>query len=200
MRSESKTATGCRDRRAASRSWLLFSFAPSLHHCIHLLDCQIWREYRSSRQRITKEALAWPMPLPKSLCRPVRRTSSSSSAGTQRRKCRTCNNLDPRGHASSVQDTEALKEPRATLDLVIDALALSNVKPATNGRCRFCTVLVQALDAFFDAWRGARCRVNVNIREKGTIKVSLDGAQWTNRMIEIYAGSGRQRVRTLSIP
>src|SRR5690242_14755033 len=131
MRSESKTATGCRDRRAASLSWLLFSFAPSLHHCIRLLDCQLWREYRSSRQRITKEALAWPMPLPKSLRRPVRRTSSSSSAGTQRRKCRTCNNLDPRGHASSVQDTEALKEPRATLDLVIDALALSNVKPAT---------------------------------------------------------------------
>jgi hypothetical protein len=140
------------------------------------------------------------MPLPKSLRRPVRRTSSSSSAGTQRRKCRTCNNLDPRGHVSSAQDTESLREPRSTLNLVIDTLALSNVEPATNGGCRFCTVLVQALDAFFDAWRGARCRVNVNIREKGTIKVSLDGERWTKQMIEIYAGSGRQRVRTRSVP
>lgn len=60
-------------------------------------------------------------------------------------------------------------------------------------------MLVQALDAFFDAWRGARCRVNVNIIEKGTIKVSLDGPQWRNQVIEIYAGSGRQRVRILSI-
>lgn len=184
--------------RQSSR--LLFSFAPSLHHCIHLLDCQIWRGYRSSRRRINKDAPAWPMPLPKSLRRPVRRTSSSSSAGTQRRKCRTCNNLDPRGHANSVLDTEALNEPRATLDLILDALALSNAKPATNGGCRFCTVLVQALDAFFEAWRGARCRVNVNIREKGTIRVSLDGVQWTNQMIEIYAGSGRQCICILSVP
>lgn len=131
------------------------------------------------------------MPLPKSLRRPVRRTSSSSSAGTQRKKCRTCNNLDPRDHTNSVQDTEALKESRATLDLVIDSLALLNVKPATSGGCRFCTVLGQALDSFIPNWRGARCRVNVNIKEKGTIKVSLDGVQWANQMIEIYAGSGR---------
>jgi hypothetical protein len=34
-----------RGRRAASLSWLLFSFAPSLHHCIHLLDCQLWQGY-----------------------------------------------------------------------------------------------------------------------------------------------------------
>lgn len=139
------------------------------------------------------------MPLPKSLRRPVRRTSSSPSTGTQRRKCRMCNNLDPRGHTNSIQDTEALEEPRATLDLVIDALALSNVKPATNGGCRFCTVLIQALDAFFDKWRGARCRVKLNIKEKGTIKVSLDGSRWVNQMIEIYAGSGRHCVPPISI-
>lgn len=130
------------------------------------------------------------MPLPKSLRRPVRRTSSASSAGTsQRKKCRVCNNLDPRGHANSVEDAEARAETRASLSLVLDALTLSNVKP---GGCRFCHVLAQALDAFFEKWRGARRRVNVDIKEKGTIKASLEGSQWGNQVIEIYAGSGRQ--------
>src|SRR5690242_13120445 len=132
------------------------------------------------------------MPLPKSLRRPVRRTSSASSAGTsQRKKCRVCNNLDPRGHANSIEDAEARTETRASLNLVLDALTLSNIKYKSGGGCRFCIVLVQALDAFFEKWRGARCRVNVDIKEKGTIKVSLDGSQWENRMIEIYTGSGR---------
>ena len=141
------------------------------------------------------------MPLPKVLRRPVRRTSSASSAGkAQRRRCPTCNNLDPRGHVNSTQDAESLKEPRASLALVLDALALANINSTTRGGCRFCAVLVQALDAFFEAWRGARCRVNVNIREKGTIRVSLDGVQWTNQMIEIYAGSGRQCICILSVP
>jgi hypothetical protein len=137
------------------------------------------------------------MPLPKALRRPVRRTSSASSAGkAQRRKCPTCNNLDPRGHVNSTQDAESLKEPRASLTLVFDALALANINSTTRGGCRFCAVLVQALDAFFEKWRGARCRVNVDIKEKETIKVGLDGAQWAKRAIEIYAGSGRRYVFT----
>lgn len=133
------------------------------------------------------------MPLPKALRRPVRRTSSTSSAGTgQRRKCSQCNNLDPRGHVNSSQDAENLKEPRASLSMVLDALDLANSRSTTSGGCRFCAILVQALDAFFDNWRGTQCRVNVDIQEKGTIKVGLDGAQWARRMIEIYAGSGRR--------
>ena len=131
------------------------------------------------------------MPLPKSLRRPVRRTSSASSVGTSRKKCRTCNNLDPRGHTNSIEDAEAQKDPRVSLNLVLDALALSNIGSTTSGGCRFCAVLAQVLDAFFDKWRGSRCRVNVNLKEKETIKVSLDGAQWANQMVEIYSGSGR---------
>ena len=138
------------------------------------------------------------MPLPKALRRPVRRTSSASSAGkAQRRKCPTCNNLDPRGHVNSTtQDAESLKEPRASLILVLDALALANIKFTTRGGCRFCAIIVQALDAFFEKWRGTRYRVNVDIKEKDTIKVGLDGAQWAQRAIEIYAGSGRHYVST----
>ena len=102
-----------------------------------------------------------------------------------------CNNLDPRGHTNSIQDVEVQKSPRASLDLVLDALALSNIRSPTSGGCRFCNVLAQALDAYFGKWRGIRCRVNVYLKEKGTIKVSLDCAQWANQMVEIYSGSGR---------
>ncbi|KAF1833342.1 HET-domain-containing protein [Decorospora gaudefroyi] len=126
------------------------------------------------------------MPLPKSLRRPVRRTSSSSTSQHQRKKCRMCNNLDPRGHASSSYQSEAAKEPLASLSLVLDALSLSKTK---QGTCRFCHVLTLVLDAFFEGWRGARVRVNVDLKEKATIKVSLDEERWKQETVEIYAGS-----------
>ncbi|KAH7357594.1 heterokaryon incompatibility protein-domain-containing protein [Pyrenochaeta sp. MPI-SDFR-AT-0127] len=130
------------------------------------------------------------MPLPKSLRRPVRRTSSSSSAGqTQRKKCRTCNSLDPRGHANSIYLDDAAKEPKASLSLVLDALSLANTKDVARGGCRFCNVLIVAIDTFLENWRGARVRVNVELKEKTPIKVSLDGEKWKNEVLEIYAGS-----------
>lgn len=133
------------------------------------------------------------MPLPKSLLRrPVRRTSSSSSVGqNQRQRCRTCNNLDPRGHSSSVQPDEGDKDAKTRLTLVIDALTLSQTKDVSRKGCRFCNVLIQALDAFFEKWRGARTKVNVEIVEKATVKVSMDGERWKGEIIEIYAGSGK---------
>jgi hypothetical protein len=133
------------------------------------------------------------MPLPKSLRRPVRRNSTSSATGQpQRQRCRTCNNLDPRGHASSTYIDEAGKDPKAHLSLVIDALVLSKTKDVTRRGCRFCNVVIQALDAFFEKWRGARVRINVALREKATVKVSIDGERWRGEVIEIYAGSGRR--------
>ncbi|KAH7094356.1 heterokaryon incompatibility protein-domain-containing protein [Paraphoma chrysanthemicola] len=130
------------------------------------------------------------MPLPKSLRRPVRRTSSSSLIGqSQRKQCRTCNNLDPRGHTSSVYPDDTNKTARASLRLMIDALSLSKTKDVTNRGCRFCNVLVQALDAFFETWRGSRSRVIVDLKEKSTIKVSIDNVRWKGEIIEIYAGS-----------
>ncbi|OAK96019.1 HET-domain-containing protein [Phaeosphaeriaceae sp. SRC1lsM3a] len=131
------------------------------------------------------------MPLPKSLLRrPVRRTSSSSSVGqNQRQRCRTCNNLDPRSHSSSVQPDEGDKDAKTRLTLVIDALTLSQTKDVSRKGCRFCNVLIQALDAFFEKWRGTRTKVNVEIVEKATVKVSMDGERWKGEIIEIYAGS-----------
>lgn len=87
--------------------------------------------------------------------------------------------------------TEAAKEPRATLNLVLDALGLSKTKDVGRGGCRFCNVLMLVLDAFFENWRGARTRVNVEIREKAPIKIGVDGERWKNETVEIYAGSSR---------
>lgn len=131
------------------------------------------------------------MPLPKSLRRPVRRASSSSTTGQfQRKRCRLCNNLDPRGHISSVYLDTAGKEQKSILCLTLDSLALSGTKDVSNRGCRFCNVLIPALDAFFEGWRGSRARVTVDIKEKGTIKISFDGEHWKDELIEIYAGSG----------
>jgi hypothetical protein len=138
------------------------------------------------------------MPLPKSLLRrPVRRTSTSSSTGQpQRQRCRTCNNLDPRGHASSVHPDGVDRHAKIHLSLVIDALKLSKTKDVAHRGCRFCNVLIQALDAFFGGWRGARAKINVEIVEKATIKVSIDVERWKGETIEIYAGSGRSSLFT----
>lgn len=123
----------------------------------------------------------------------MRRTSSSSSIGqSQRKQCRTCNNLDPRGHTSSVYPDDTNKTARASLRLMIDALSLSQTKDVTNRGCRFCNVLVQALDAFFeDAWRSSRSRLIVDLKEKSAIKVSIDNVRWKGEIIEIYAGSSK---------
>ncbi|EOA92224.1 uncharacterized protein SETTUDRAFT_178482 [Exserohilum turcica Et28A] len=112
------------------------------------------------------------MPLPKSLRGPVR--PATSTRQTLRKKCRACNHLDPRGHTSSVYDDESAKEPRASLSLVVDALSLSRVKESAY--------------AFFSGWRGARIKVHVDIKEKGTIKITLGGERWKNEIAEIYAG------------
>jgi hypothetical protein len=80
--------------------------------------------------------------------------------------------------------------PLASLSLVLDALSLHNTKDPSKGGCRFCGVLVQALDAFFDEWRGVRKRVLVDIEEKGTIKLGVEGERWKREVVEIYAVSG----------
>ncbi|KAF2690681.1 HET-domain-containing protein [Lentithecium fluviatile CBS 122367] len=125
------------------------------------------------------------MPLRNSLRQPVRQLSGQ----TRRKPCRTCNNLDPRGHSSSMYNAESEKTPLASLSLVLDALSLAKTKDPKEGGCRFCGVLVQALDAFFENWRGVRQRVCVDLKEKGSIKVGIDGEEWKRELVEIYAGS-----------
>lgn len=109
----------------------------------------------------------------------------------RRRICRLCYNLDPRGHTSTVYHTESKKGATASLTLVLDALALQRTKAPSDGGCRFCAVLIRALDAFFEGWRRCRSRVTLDIKEKGSIKVGVDGEEWKGELVEIHAGSGR---------
>ncbi|KAF1960007.1 HET-domain-containing protein [Byssothecium circinans] len=125
------------------------------------------------------------MPLRKTL----RQTQRQSSGQNRRKPCRICHNLDPRGHASSAYSAESEKDALASLSLVLDAFELAKTKDPKEGGCRFCNVLCQALDAFSNGWRGARQRVNVDLKEKGTIKVQVDEDRWRGESIEIYAGS-----------
>ena len=137
------------------------------------------------------------MPPSKSL-RPRQRLPGTSSPAQARRKpCRQCNNLDPRGHPSSEYETGLSKEPTTSLALVLDSSNLSKTKAPAEGGCRFCGLLVQALDAFFDGWRGSRQRVNLDLKEKGSIKVGIDGERWNGELIEIYADAGRTSLHFL---
>jgi hypothetical protein len=130
------------------------------------------------------------MPRPKAL-QPARRTPTSSTSRSQRTKCRLCHSLDPRGHVNSVYKTESNKEAVSALTLVIDSITLSKTKSLLDGGCRFCDVLVQACDTFLHGWRDTAQRLVVDIQEKGTVKVSIDGEKWKGEVVEIYAGSGK---------
>ncbi|KAF2183407.1 HET-domain-containing protein [Zopfia rhizophila CBS 207.26] len=126
------------------------------------------------------------MPLPKSLRQPAKRKNSSSGSNPQlrRKPCRICHNLDPRGHSSSVYQMESSKKASTSLTLVLDGLSLQK-----NHSCRFCGVLTQALDAFFEGWRGKRGRFTVDLTEKRSIKVRIDDGASKSEIVEIYAGS-----------
>jgi hypothetical protein len=76
--------------------------------------------------------------------------------------------------------------------LVVDALVLSRTKAPDSGGCRFCGVLVRALDTFFEGWRVARQRVFLDVKEKGSIKVGIDQEKWKGEAVEIYSASGRK--------
>src|SRR4051794_38571381 len=127
------------------------------------------------------------MPTTKSLRPRQRLPGTSSAAKTRRKPCWQCNNLDPRGHPNSEYEAGLSKEPTASLALVLDSFNLPKTKAPVEGGCRFCGLLVQALDAFFEGWRGSRRRVNLDLKEKGSIKVGVDGERWNDELVEIYA-------------
>lgn len=120
---------------------------------------------------------------------PPRKISGSSQS--RHSPCRTCHNLDPRGQLGSTYNTESSDKAHARLSLVLDALALSRTPKSSRGSCRFCNALCQALDVFADGWRDTRQRINVDIEEKGTIRVGLDQKRWQGELIEMYNAKRR---------
>jgi hypothetical protein len=106
---------------------------------------------------------------------------------TQRKRCRFCNNLDPRGHPNTLYPDST--DGKTSLTLVLAAFDLSRTKAPENGGCRFCNVLIQALDAFCISWRGSRQRITIDLKEKGPLKLTVDNEVWKGRAIELYAAS-----------
>ncbi|KAF2662188.1 HET-domain-containing protein [Lophiostoma macrostomum CBS 122681] len=114
---------------------------------------------------------------------------SVTGSSTYRKRCRTCNNLDPRGHAMTVHQTEGAKEAKATLTLVLDPLSLSRTKLPSDGGCRYCALLKSALDTFFEGWRNIRQKILMDLKEKASINVSIEAEKWGHEAVEIYARS-----------
>lgn len=120
--------------------------------------------------------------------RPQRR----APAQIRRKRCQICHDLNPRGHSSSTYNTEADTTASASLSIVLDLFGLARVKDVAEGGCRFCHVLVQALDALSAGWKGSSRKAFAHLTEKGTIKVEIDSDKWKGDLIEIYAGSGKR--------
>ncbi|PSN64103.1 HET-domain-containing protein [Corynespora cassiicola Philippines] len=121
------------------------------------------------------------MPVTKSL-RPRRQPSG-------RKHCRLCHNFDPLGLPTTIYKTGTAKESIASANIICDGLDLSRTKDPAEGGCRFCLVLIQALDAFFEGWRGARQKILLEFSQKGPVKASIDGDSRKGQSIEIYAGA-----------
>ena len=124
------------------------------------------------------------------LSKPLPQRSITGSLGF-RKRCRTCNNLDPRGHPMTVHQTEAGKDVKASLTLVLDPLSLSRTRSPSDGGCRYCAVLISALDTFFEGWRSVRQKLLLDLKEKSSIKVSIEVEKWNHEAVEICVGSGR---------
>ncbi|PVI07913.1 HET-domain-containing protein [Periconia macrospinosa] len=111
-----------------------------------------------------------------------------STTQTRHKRCQICHDLDPRGHAGSTYNSEA-ENPLASLSVVLDLFSLAKTKDTREGGCRFCNVLIQALDALSPGWRESFQKAFMNLNEKGTINIEIDSEKWKGEMIEIYAGS-----------
>ncbi len=100
------------------------------------------------------------------------------------KKCKVCNNLDPRGHRNSHTDTES---GRTTLCCAIDPLDLVAVRE--NG-CRFCRLLIRALDRLVKDWRRMRTAIIVDLVDGKTIKVTFTRSK-EKKWLEIYSPKGQ---------
>lgn len=103
---------------------------------------------------------------------------------TKSKRCKVCNNLDPRGHRNTHTDTDS---GHATLCCGIDLPDLAAVRP--NG-CRFCQLLIRALDGLIKDWRRMRAAIVMDLADGKTIKVAFTQGK-EKKWLEIYSPKGR---------
>ncbi|KAF2204730.1 hypothetical protein GQ43DRAFT_446555 [Delitschia confertaspora ATCC 74209] len=100
--------------------------------------------------------------------------------------CCVCHNLDPHGHPNTEYHTESSKRVGPGLTLVLDGLESQRTQ---NSDCRFCGILIQALDGFWKDWKTSRNRVTIDIVEQGPITVGMSGPKLMVTIIELAASS-----------
>ncbi|KAF2759677.1 HET-domain-containing protein [Pseudovirgaria hyperparasitica] len=111
---------------------------------------------------------------------------SSTWPKTGRSSCKICNNLDAKGHAASSHDAEALSGRTISLSLPVDALQLKK----SRAGCRFCSVLAEALDAFFVDWSTVRAPIIVDLGFNVPVCASIRHVRYEDQQIEIYTSPG----------
>ena len=100
------------------------------------------------------------------------------------RKCKVCNNLDPRGHRNTNTDTES---GSVTLCCAINPRDLARVPQ--NG-CRFCRLLIKTLNKLVNDWWSMRTPIILDLADKKAIKVTYTRNKET-KWLEIYSPKGR---------
>ncbi len=98
-------------------------------------------------------------------------------------KCKLCHNLDPRGHSFASYDAEG---GGASTTIKIDAFSLAR-QPA--GACRFCQVLVDALDALKMQWQQLREPIRVDLALEQPIRIWVP-CSTGERFVEVYSPKG----------
>jgi hypothetical protein len=111
-------------------------------------------------------------------------SSSGYKSKTKPRKCKVCNNLDPRGHRNTYTDTES---GLVTLCCAIDPRRLATL---LQNDCRFCRLLINALNELVKDWRSMRTAIVMDLADKKAIKVTFTQSE-EKKWLEIYSPKGR---------
>jgi Heterokaryon incompatibility protein (HET) len=111
--------------------------------------------------------------------------SASSNPRSTSSRCKLCNNLDPKGLSFTFYDPES-SFCSATIN--VDPLGLAKV--SHNG-CRFCRVLIQALDGLVSGWRKAREPLRVDLASGKPIRITVPEVG-EKKYVELYCPKDRR--------
>jgi hypothetical protein len=104
---------------------------------------------------------------------------------TPRQRCRLCNHLDPKGHPSSSFNDKA----KATAHLTL-TIEIARLKRVSEGGCRFCLLLCQALDKSANDWRKGSHSIQLDLVEQQPVILSLPGSASDSVVLQIYSPAG----------
>jgi hypothetical protein len=126
--------------------------------------------------------------------------TTSSIYNTSTSPCKTCNNLDPRGHSSSVYSDAVVskaaagkrqksKTAKVELSLPIDTWTLKrqdSFGAKSKEKCRWCGVLSKTLDEFVPEWRMESVTVLCELKMHMPVKLRVKKSNGEKKMIAVY--------------